>query len=52
MIITIIDKLNEWVEPFKNWIYDNYGNPLMWLGLFLAGLAVFFLTYSALSKNN
>ena len=51
MILSIIDKLNEWAEPFKEWITANYGNPLLWAGLFLAGLAVFFLTYGALNKH-
>ena len=51
MILTIIDKLNEWVEPFHSWIDANHNNPLMWIGFFLIGLAVFFLTYSALNRN-
>ena len=51
MILTIIDKLNEWVEPFHAWLDNNHSNPFLWLGLFLAGLAVFFMTYGALSKE-
>ena len=51
MIVGIIDKLNEWVAPIKSWIDANHGNPLMWIGFFLIGLAVFFLTYEALNKN-
>lgn len=51
MILGIIDKLNEWVEPVHAWLDANHSNPFLWLGFFLAGLAVFFLTYNALSKN-
>ena len=51
MILTIIDKLNEWVEPFHTWLDNHHNNPFLWLGLFLGGLAVFFITYGALSKE-
>ena len=52
MILGIVDKLNEVAEPFKNFITEHHNNPLLWLGLFLLGLAVFFLTYSALNRDN
>lgn len=48
---TIIDKLNEWIEPFHKWVDNNHGNPFMWGGFFLLGLAVFFITYEALNKD-
>ena len=51
MILSIIDNLNEWVEPFHAWLDNNHMNPLLWLGLFLGGLAVFFMTYEALHKD-
>ena len=50
-MLSIIDKLNEWVEPFKNFIMKNHGNPLMWLVFFLIGLAVFAIAFSALHRN-
>ena len=50
-MLSIADKLNEWVEPIKAWIDANHGNPFMWLAFFLIGLAIFFMTYNALSKN-
>lgn len=51
MILSIIDKLNEWVEPFHAWVDANHNNPLMWIGFLVIGLAVFFFTYSALNRN-
>lgn len=51
MLLSIIDQLNEWVEPIKGWIYENHNNPLMWMGFLVIGIAVFFLTYNALNKN-
>lgn len=50
-MITIIDKLNEWVEPIRAWIDANHNNPVMWIAFFLIGIAVFFITYNALNKN-
>ena len=52
MILSIIDSLNDFVKPFKNWITSNHNNPLLWLGLFLLGLAIFAITYSVLNRNN
>ena len=43
MILNIIDKLNEWVQPFKAWVDANHNNPLLWIGFFVIGLAVFFM---------
>ena len=51
MLLSFLDKLNEWVEPFKDWIYEHHNNPFLWLGLFLIGLAIFGMTYSALHKD-
>ncbi len=51
MILTIIDKLNEWIEPFHAWVDNNHNNPIMWIAFFLIGLAIFAFTYSALNKD-
>ena len=52
MILSIIDKLNDFIEPFNDWIVANHNNPFMWLAFVLIGIAVFAITYSALNKNN
>ena len=36
---------------FQDWIIENQSNPLLWIGLLVAGMAVFFLTYNALQKE-
>lgn len=46
-----MEKLNELTEIFRTWIIANSSNPILWIGLFVAGLLVFFLTYGALNKN-
>ena len=39
-MLTIVDKLNEWVEPFKRFVMENHGNPIMWLAFVLIGIFV------------
>lgn len=50
-MLNIIDTLNEWIQPFKNFILKNYGNPIFWTALVIIGLLVFSFTYNALNKN-
>ena len=50
-MLGIIDTLEKWVQPFKDFIMKNHGNPLLWTGLVLLGLIVFGFTYNALNKN-
>lgn len=52
MILGIIETIEEWIEPFKDWVQTNHNNPIMWIAIFLIGLAVFAFTYNALNKNN
>jgi hypothetical protein len=52
MFDKVISTLEKWVEPFKQFILDNSTNPLLWVGLFLGGVLIFFITYGALNKND
>lgn len=51
MILSIIDSINEFIEPFKDWVIENHGNPFMWLAFVLIGIAIFAITYNALNKD-
>lgn len=51
MILNIVDTINEWIEPFQNWINKNHDNPIMWFGLILLGVAIFSITFSSLHRN-
>ncbi|MEG2250706.1 MAG: hypothetical protein RSD09_03905 [Bacilli bacterium] len=42
----------EFIEPFKTFIQDNYSNPILWIVLLGAGLFLFTFTYESLHKNN
>lgn len=50
-MLTIMERLNEIAENFKGWIMANQNNALLWVGLFVGGLLLFFYTYNALNKN-
>jgi len=51
MKLKIVEDLTKVMKPFKDFIYKNYSNPLLWLGLFIVGLAVFGIVYKALQKE-
>jgi|CZCB01.1.fsa_nt_gi hypothetical protein len=51
VISKIIEKINEFGEPIKNWIIANDDNPLLWIGILFGGVAIFLFTYSALRKE-
>ncbi len=51
MILGIVEKLNEWVEPAKAWLDANRGNPFVWLAFVLIGLGIFAVTYSSLHRD-
>lgn len=50
-----IEDFVEWAEeavlPFKEFIIDNYGNPILWIALLGLGIFLFGFTYSSLNKN-
>ena len=51
VLFNLYDKITELANDFKNFILDNANNPLLWIGLFLAGLFIFKAVYYALNKN-
>jgi len=51
MMLSVIDWLNEKVEPVKDFILSQSGNPIFWLGLFLAGVLIFSIVYGTLHKD-
>lgn len=52
MILSIIDSINEFIEPAKAWVIDNHNNPFMWLAFVLIGIGIFAITYNALNKDH
>lgn len=52
MILNFLDTLQEWIEPIREFIFKHHDNPIFWVIIILIALAVFFLGYSALHKEN
>ena len=50
-MLTIVDKLNEWIEPFKSFVMRNHGNPMMWLAFILIGIFAFTTVFEILHRN-
>ena len=50
-MLGIMESLEKAVDTFKEFIFDNHGNPILWMAIIALGLAIFAFTYSALSKN-
>ena len=51
MFLDIVDKINEWLQPFNDFISKNHGNPLVWGAFFLGGVAIFTMVFDSLHKN-
>lgn len=47
----IIDTLDKWMEPFKDFIVKHQSNPILWLILFGLGIFAFVTVYRALQKE-
>lgn len=50
-MLTIMDSINKAGDSVKDFFISSDRNPVIWIGLFLIGIVVFFLTYNALNKN-
>ena len=51
IMLNIVDKLNEWIEPFKNFVMKYHDNPMMWLAFVLIGIFAFSVVFGALHRN-
>ena len=50
-ILNLWDTLNEYSIKFRDWIFDNYSNPLLWVGIVVGGYLIFRGVYSTLNKD-
>lgn len=47
----LIDKLNEIMEPVKQFFLNNSRNPVLWIGIIILGLILFEVVYKMLNKD-
>ena len=50
-VLKVVDTINKWIEPFKGFISKHHDNPLLWLGLFLGGIAIWSVVFGILHQN-
>lgn len=51
MTLSIMEKLTEITDNFKDWLIENGSNPIFWIAIFLGGILIFSLTYNYLGKG-
>lgn len=47
----IWESMQKAADSAKEWIIDHQSDPILWIGLFLLGLLIFFVTYNALQRE-
>lgn len=50
-ILSLWKTLEEYSNKFRDWIFANYSNPLLWIGLVVGGFLIFKGVYSTLNKE-
>lgn len=50
-MLSIVDSIQKTAENFQDWIVNNGNNPILWIGFFLIGLFIFYITYNVLHKD-
>lgn len=46
-----VERVEEWLSPFRAWFAENAKSPLFWLAYFVLGMIIFTITYKALNKD-
>lgn len=52
MILNVLDTLQKWIEPFRDFVFRHHDNPLFWVVVILIAMALFFVGYAALHKDH
>jgi len=50
-ILSLWETLEEYSNKFRDWIFDNYTNPLLWIGIIVGGFLIFKTVYSVLNPD-
>ena len=50
-VLDLFKTLKEWSDKLEEWLLKNYGNPLLWVGIVLAGILFFKIMFGALNKD-
>ncbi len=50
-VLNLWDTLNEYSLKLRDWIFDNYSNPLLWIGIVVGGFLIFKAVFNTLNKD-
>lgn len=50
-VLTLWETLEEYSNKLRDWIFANYSNPLLWIGLVVGGFLIFKAVFSALNTD-
>lgn len=50
-VLSVWSKLTEWSNDLKEYMINNDKSVIVYGGIFLIGIAIFAIVYSALNKN-
>ena len=51
MVLGIVETIDGWFKPVKDWVASHGNSWFFWVGIFAAALLIFGIIYSALNKN-
>ena len=52
MVLNIVDTVEGWFKPVKDWIVAHGNSWFFWVGVFAIALVIFGAVFAALNKNN
>ena len=50
-VLGILKTLEKWSDKLKGFIFDNYNNPLLWVGILGVAFLFFAAMFSSLNKD-
>ena len=50
-VLSLWETLEEYSNKLRDWIFANYSNPLLWIGLVGGGFLIFKAVFSALNTE-
>lgn len=52
MTLSVMESIEKAFQGVRDFVVEKGENPLFWILAFFLGVGLFWLTYSALNKNN
>lgn len=50
-LLKIYKGFEKLIQPLHDWILENHGNPLLWIGVLIGSFLIFSFVYDRLRKG-